>query len=170
MDKTYEEMLILFGKLMNSKRQVKDWSWFVCDVMAAMLVVCKGEEQKHFSSLGTKPHFYVNSSRKNYIIVLTTNTPPTWPPCHVVASQKLLRYASMITEQTKCWELLVQKFDPFQTLCNNSQQHATTCNRLCKRPQHVTSNNVASVWRGFKKLYQGSLTTSSKRCLSTNSR
>ena len=55
-------------------------------------MVCKGEEQKHFSSLGTKPHFYVNSSRKNYIIVLTTNTPPTWPPCHVVASQKLLRF------------------------------------------------------------------------------
>ena len=28
----------------------------------------------------------------------------------------------------KCWELLVQKFDRFQTLGNNnSQQHATGC-------------------------------------------
>ena len=28
--------------------------------------------------------------------------------------------------------------------CNNSQQHATTCNRVCKRTQHITSNNVES--------------------------
>ena len=29
--------------------------------------------------------------------------------------------------------------------CNNSQQHATKCSRVCKRTQHVASNNVASV-------------------------
>ena len=45
----------------------------------------------------------------------------------------LLRYASAITEQTKCWELLAEKFDRFQTLHNNTQQHPTTCNRMCKR-------------------------------------
>ena len=39
----------------------------------------------------------------------------------------LLRYASAIKEQKKCWELLAEKFDRFQTLCNNSQQHATGC-------------------------------------------
>ena len=43
----------------------------------------------------------------------------------------LLRYASAITEQKKCWELLAQKFDRFQTLSKNSQQHATTYNRVC---------------------------------------
>ena len=71
---------------------------------------------------------------------------------------KLLRYASAITEQNKCWELLAQHFDWFQTLRNNSQHHATTYNRMCKRTQHVTSNNVGSCWptmlrpfaRGFK--------------------
>ena len=31
----------------------------------------------------------------------------------------LLRYASAITEQKKCWELLAEKFDRFQTLRNN---------------------------------------------------
>ena len=36
----------------------------------------------------------------------------------------------------------------FQTLRNNYQQHATTCNRLYKRTQHVTSNNVATVFAG----------------------
>ena len=39
----------------------------------------------------------------------------------------LLRYASTITEQKKCWELLAEKFDRFQTLRNNIQQHATGC-------------------------------------------
>ena len=42
----------------------------------------------------------------------------------------LLRYASTITVQKKCWELWAQTFDRFQT-----------CNRVCKRTQHVTSNN-----------------------------
>ena len=51
----------------------------------------------------------------------------------------LLCYASAITEQKKCWELLAEKFDGFK-LC------ATTCNMVCKRTQHVTSNNVASCW------------------------
>ena len=39
----------------------------------------------------------------------------------------LLRNASAITEQKKCWELLAQTFDRFQTLCNNTQEHATGC-------------------------------------------
>ena len=52
-----------------------------------------------------------------------------WESCAI-----LLRYASAITELKKYWELR-----------NNSQQHATTCNRVCKRTQLVTTNNVASV-------------------------
>ena len=39
----------------------------------------------------------------------------------------LLRYASAITEQKKCRELLTEKFDWFQTLRNKTQQHATGC-------------------------------------------
>ena len=54
----------------------------------------------------------------------------------------LLCYALVIKEQKKCWELLAQTFDPLPALRNNSQQHATTCNRMCKRTQHVTSNIV----------------------------
>ena len=42
----------------------------------------------------------------------------------------LLRYASAIREQKKCWELLAQSLTSFK-LCtitpNNSQQHATRC-------------------------------------------
>ena len=53
----------------------------------------------------------------------------------------LLRYASVVTEQKKYWESLAQKFDRFQTLCNN---------RVCKRTQHLTSGNVASVCKGLK--------------------
>ena len=39
----------------------------------------------------------------------------------------LLRYASAITEQKKCWKVLAEKFDRFQNLRNNIQQHATGC-------------------------------------------
>ena len=54
----------------------------------------------------------------------------------------LLRYASTITEQKKCWELLPEKFDRFQTLRNNMQQGVqtdATCN----------IQNVASVRTGL---------------------
>ena len=51
----------------------------------------------------------------------------------------LLRYASAITEQKKCWELLAQTFDRFQTLRNNSQQ----------TQQHAMANNVAFVCKGL---------------------
>ena len=40
---------------------------------------------------------------------------------------------------------MTEKFDQFQTLLNNTPPHPTTCNRVCKRTQHETSNNVASV-------------------------
>ena len=42
----------------------------------------------------------------------------------------LLRYASAITEQVE-QELLAEKFDRFQTLRNNIQQHATECAKGC---------------------------------------
>ena len=45
-----------------------------------------------------------------------------------------------------CSKCQQKKFDWFQTLRNNMQKHATTCNRVCKRTQHVTSNKVGSCW------------------------
>ena len=65
----------------------------------------------------------------------------------------LLRYASAITEQKKSWELLAQNFEPFQTLRNNTQQHATTSNMACKRTQHVTSSNVVGCWPAMLHLF-----------------
>ena len=45
-----------------------------------------------------------------YNVERTVQTDPT-----------LLHYASAIPEQKKCWELLAEKFDRFQTLRNNIQ-------------------------------------------------
>ena len=58
----------------------------------------------------------------------------------------LLRYASVITEQKKCWELLAEKFDRFQTLRNNMQQGVQT-DATCNIQQcwELLVNNVASV-------------------------
>ena len=39
----------------------------------------------------------------------------------------------------------VKSFDRFQTLPNKTQQHPTKCYRVCKRTQHVTSNNVGNM-------------------------
>ena len=70
----------------------------------------------------------------------------------------LLRYASAITEQKKCWELLAEKFYRFQTLRNNTQQHPTTCNRMWKRTQKVTSKYVESCWSTMLRPFACSLT------------
>ena len=50
------------------------------------------------------------------------------------------------SRKKKCWELLAEKFDRFETLRNNTQQHPTTCYGVCKRTQHVTSDNVGCCW------------------------
>ena len=78
---------------------------------------------------------YVMSVRGPNNVGRTAQTDPT-----------LLGYASSITEQKKCWELLAEKFNRFQTLRNNTQQHPTTCSRVCQRTQHLTSNNAGSCW------------------------
>ena len=69
------------------------------------------------------------SVRGPYSVGRTVQTDPT-----------LLPYASAITEQKKCWELLAEKFDRFQTLRNNMQQGVqtdATCNiqQCCVRLQ-----------------------------------
>ena len=56
----------------------------------------------------------------------------------------------------------VGKFDWFQTLRNNSQQHATTCNRVCKQTQHLTSNNVGSCGPPMLRPFGGGLTRPSR--------
>ena len=58
----------------------------------------------------------------------------------------LLRYASAITEQKKCWDLLAEKFDQFQTLRNNMQQGVQT-DATCNIQQcwELLVNNGASV-------------------------
>ena len=49
------------------------------------------------------------------------------------------------------------------TLRNNSQQHTTTCNRMCKRTQHVTSNNVGSCWLTKGRPFTPGFTVCSER-------
>ena len=56
----------------------------------------------------------------------------------------------MIMEQKKCWQLLAEKFDQFQTLRNNMQQEVqtdTTCN--IQQCWELLANNVASVCTGL---------------------
>ena len=68
----------------------------------------------------------------------------------VQADPTLLRFASAIMEQTKCWELLAEKFDRFQTLRNNTQQGVQT-------DATVTSNNVGRCWSTMLRPFARSL-------------
>ena len=63
----------------------------------------------------------------------------------------LLHHASAIMEQKKCWELLAEKFDRYQTLRNDMQQSVQTDTR-CHIQQfwELLANNVASVCTGLK--------------------
>ena len=71
------------GKCQVFHKLLLVYTWRHCGHVGGVLVI----RTKHFSPLGTMPYFHVNSSRKNSIL-LTTNTHPTWPPCHVVANQE----------------------------------------------------------------------------------
>ena len=50
---------------------------------------------------------------------------------------------------------------------NFAQQHATTCNRVSQRTQHVTSNNAGSCWSTMLRPFARSLRVQSS-ILSTN--
>ena len=63
-------------------------------------------------------------------------------PSNIVA----FHFSDQLTEQKKCWELLAQNFDQSQTLRNNSQQHATTCN--IQQCWELLTNNVEFVCMG----------------------
>ena len=68
----------------------------------------------------------------------------------------LLRYALAITQPIKCWELLVQKFDRFQTLRNNFQpnmQQGVQTDATCNIQQcwELLGDIVASVRTGLNK-------------------
>ena len=60
----------------------------------------------------------------------------------VQTNPTLLRYASAITEQKKCWELLAEKFDRFHLF----QQHGTTSNNMQQSMQTDATCNIQQCW------------------------
>ena len=62
-----------------------------------------------------------------------------------------------------CWQFLrpfvAKSLTGFKTCATtpNSQQQATTWKRVCKRTQHVISNNVGSCWPTMSCLFARSL-------------
>ena len=61
--------------------------------------------------------------------------------CAFETPQLTLRATCKRVQQFTMFRLFAwgEKFNWFQTLRNNSHRHATTCNRMCKLTQHVTS-------------------------------
>ena len=77
------------------------------------------------------------------------NSQQRWRTCSSSSgthkTSTLLLYASAITEQKKCWELLAQKFDRFQILRNNSRQD----NNNQKGVQTDARFNIQQCWVPF---------------------
>ena len=65
-----------------------------------------------------------------------------WKSCANRSNTVALRFGDHGTKEL--WKLLAEKSDQFQTLRNNTQQHPTTCNRVCKRTQHAC--NIQQYW------------------------
>ena len=129
-------------------------------------VACKRMQQLP-TSLGLAVHRGKDTTHKSLWSMRNERALPQQCGRAMQTDPTLLRYASAITEQKKCWELLAEKFDRFQTLRNNTQQHPTTCNRVSKRTQHVTSNNAGSSWSTMLRPFARSLRVLSS-ILSTN--
>ena len=101
-------------------------------VACVSAVVCKRMQQLP-KSLGPAVHRGKNTTHKSFCnpCVMSVRGPNNVGRA-VQTDPILLRYASAITEQKKCWQLLAEKFDRFQTLIcattrNNIQQHETGC-------------------------------------------
>ena len=94
---------------------------------------CVRFKKKAFLSLGTKPNFHANSSRKNSI-VLTTNTPPIWPPCHLIVSQECRSIKNI-----KNIKLLLWRHCKYLKFSNQTRlsAHYLSC--------HVTTSSEANV-------------------------
>ena len=61
-----------------------------------------------------------------------------------------LRFSDRGTKKILLGVVDSKEFDRFQTLRNNSQQHATTYNRKCKRTQHVTAKRCCEFTKTFR--------------------
>ena len=111
-------------------------------VTCMLAVVCKRMQQLP-TMLGAALHRGKDTTHKSLLTMRNERARPQkcWKSCANGSNIIALRFGDQ-----KCWELLAEKFDRFQTLLNNTQQHPTTCNRVCKRTQNVTSNNVGSCW------------------------
>ena len=57
-----------------------------------------------------------------------------------------------------------QTLDRFENLRNNSQQHLSSCNGVCKRTQHVTSTNLGSCWSTMLRPFARGLNSQVYRC------
>ena len=101
------------------------WTTFLAVVASELAVVCKRVQQLptirgpavHCGKTTHKtlrPCVLRVRGSNNVLKVVQTN--PT-----------LSRYASVIMERKKCWQLLTRKFDRFQILRNDLNKHATGC-------------------------------------------
>ena len=105
--------------------------------------------QLHAATLGHAVHREKDATLKTLETMCNAYAWPLqcWKSCANGSNIVAFHFSDQLTEQKKCWELLAQNFDRFQTLRNNSQQHATICN--IQQFRELLTNNVEFVCMGF---------------------
>ena len=108
----------------------------------------------HFSNLTKVGTTYTRNLR----LRLENQLRPCWQWC-----------ANGCDNSQQCWDLqcIVGGYNRFHTLCNNPQQHATTCNKVCKRTQHATSKNAGSCWQQCCLRLHGALVNYKRECVNS---
>ena len=94
--------------------------------------------------------FYSISNHKNFIPKFLDNVLADFAQTMYSVYSSLLRAnrattPSFVAPTMLGPELLTETFDRFQTLRSNTQEHPTTCSRVCKGTQHVTSKAMLVV-------------------------
>ena len=92
-------------------------------VVASVLAVAFKRMQQLPTMLGSAVQHGKNTTHKTLESMCNAHAWPQqcWKSRAVQLDPTLLRYPSANTEKTKCWELLAQNFNRFQTLRKNSQ-------------------------------------------------
>ena len=137
-------MLVMTNRAKNYERNNSQHCWTrLAVVTSALAVLCKQIQQLP-TMLGPAVHRGKDTSPKTLKIMCNARAWPQqcWRSCAINGSNIVaLRLGDHGTK-----EMLRVVGSEVGPVSNFAQQHATTCNRVCKRTQHVTSNNFESCW------------------------
>ena len=137
-------MLVMTNRAKNYERNNSQHCWTrLAVVTSALAVLCKQIQQLP-TMLGPAVHRGKDTSPKTLEIMCNARAWPQqcWRSCAINGIQHCCATLRRSRNKRNVESGWLRSWAG----SNFAQQHATTCNRVCKRTQHVTSNNFESCW------------------------